>query len=155
MATNERISTPSRARARGRPTAYTAELGEQLCKLVGLGVPIGVACRAEGIGKRTLYRWREFGAAGREPYVGFVRKLNRSLAKAEAAITLHVVRAAQRDWRAGAWWLERRHPQRYGAKQTLRLEKGPGEMSDAELDNAIAKYGYVRASAPIEEHADE
>jgi len=146
MATDP-VSTPSRARARGgRPTAYTHELGERLCKLVGLGVPIVVACKAEGIGKRTLYRWREFGAAGREPYATFARKLEQGLAKAETAITLHVVRAAQRDWRAGAWWLERRHPKRYGSKQTLRVEKSPAELSDAELDTMIAQYGYVKAT---------
>lgn len=155
MATDP-VSTPSRARARGgRPTAYTPELGEQLCKLVGLGVPISIACKAEGIGKRTLYRWREQGKAGREPYRGFVRKLERALAKPAAAITLHVVRAAQRDWRAGAWWLERRHPKLYGNKQTIKHETSPAEMSDAELDAAIARYGYVRAGAPSEEDRDE
>jgi hypothetical protein len=150
MATDRRDPTPSRARERhagGRPTKYTPALGAQLCKLVSLGVAMNAACKAEGIGRKTLYRWREYGAQGREPYRTFVRQLNRSLAKAETAITLHVVRAAQRDWRAGAWWLERRAPDRYGPKQTLRVEKPLTELTEAELDAAIAQHGYTRSSS--------
>jgi hypothetical protein len=147
MAT-DRDSTRSRARgAGGRPSKYTPALGAQLCKLVSLGVAMTAACKAEGIGRKTLYRWREYGAQGREPYRSFVRDLNRSLAKAETAITLHVVRAAQRDWRAGAWWLERRAPDRYGPKQTVRLEKPLTELTEAELEAAIAQHGYTRATS--------
>jgi hypothetical protein len=132
-------------RQRGRPSKYTPELGQKLCALLAIGVPISVACRSEGVGKTTLHTWRAQGAAGVDPFAAFVAELERALAKAEAAITMHVVKAAQQDWRAGAWWLERRHPERYGAKQTVRVDQpAVAEMTEAELDAAVARHGYVR-----------
>lgn len=128
-----------------RPTKLTPEIGERLAKLIGVGIPMATACRAEGITKRTLKNWRNRGLAGEAPYDAFWEQIDRALAKAEAAITMNVIQAAKTDWRAGAWWLERRRPKTYGNKQTVRLEKPPAEMTDEELDAAIALHGYVKA----------
>lgn len=162
------VSGPSRARSSdpsvrkppelnppGRPTRYSDALGDQLCNLISAGVPMRVAARSLGIGRSTLYDWRNYGAQGIEPYVTFEAKLKRALSRAEASLTLNLVSAAKKDWRAAAWWLERRHPERYGAKQTMRVEKALPELSDAELDAAIAKHGYVRASASDLTQPDE
>jgi hypothetical protein len=134
----------------GRPTRYSDALADQLCNLIGAGVPIRVASRSLGIGRSTLYEWRDAGRRGLDPYVVFEAKIERALSRAETSLTLNLVRAAQKDWRAAAWWLERRHPERYGAKQTMRVEKAPAEMTEAELDEAIAKHGYVRAPSSSE-----
>lgn len=130
---------------RGRPSKFTPELGLSICRLVMTGVPIGEACRVQGIGRNTLHVWRTAGAAGRAPFAAFLEEIERAQAQAVASITMHVVKAAQKDWRAGAWWLERRCPELYGTKQTVRLEKAPADMSDAELDAAILAHGFVRA----------
>lgn len=137
----------------GRPTLYSDELGDQLCALIAGGVPIRLAARSLGIGRSTLYDWRAAGGEGLAPYVTFVAKLERALARVEATLTLSLTSAAKKDWRAAAWWLERRRPQRYGAKQTLRVEKPLNEISDAELDALIAKHGYVRASTQPQDEA--
>lgn len=110
-------------------------------------MPIAVACRQEGLGKRTLYDWRARGKTGEQPYAGFVNDLEHALARSEAAVVQTVVAAVADDWKAGAWWLERRFAARYGQRHHLKVEKAPGEMSDAELDAAIAQHGYVRATA--------
>lgn len=145
------VSDPSRARGTrprgrkpGRPTKFTPQLGAAVCKLIGLGVPIGAACQVEGVGRTTLRDWRKQGAAGVEPFDAFVVELERALATVEVQVTINVVKASKRDWRAGAWWLERRRPRRYGVKQTLRIEKKPEHMTDEELDAEIARHGYVR-----------
>lgn len=128
----------------GRPTKLTPELGSRLGRLISVGIPISTACQVEGITKKTLRNWRERAAAGEQDYADFVADLDQALAKAEVAVTMNVVKAAQVDWRAGAWWLERRRPDRYGAKQTVTIEKSPSDMSDAELDAALARHGYER-----------
>ena len=130
----------------GRPTLYTPELGVRIAKLVALGVAIGVACAAEGIGRATLYEWRAKSRDGRQPYAGFLAELERALARVEVEITKNVIAASKRDWRAGAWWLERRRPRRYALRQSLRVEKAPADMTDEELDAAIARAGYVPSS---------
>jgi hypothetical protein len=155
------ISGPSRARSTqasvrkpseldppqpGRPTRYSEELGDKICALIAAGVPMRLAARAHGIGRSTLYDWRQAGDAGLPPYAAFVAKLDLALARVETTLTVSLTSAARKDWRAAAWWLERRRPQRYGAKQTLRVEKPLNELSDSELDALIAKHGYVRSS---------
>ena len=103
-----------------------------------------LAARSLGVGRSTLYEWRAAGEAGLEPYADFAAQLKRSLGRVEVTLTLSVTAAARKDWRAAAWWLERRRPERYSSKQTVRVEKPINELSDAELDALIAKHGYVR-----------
>jgi len=37
-------------------------------------------------------------------------------ALSEARAVVLILRAAQTDWRASAWWLERRHPERWALR---------------------------------------
>lgn len=129
----------------GRPSKLTPELQARLTRLISIGIPIGVACEAEGITKKTLRNWRAKAEAGDAAYDSFVADMDQALAKAEVGVTMHVIKAAQHDWRAGAWWLERRRPEHYGTKQTVVIEKAPEQMSDEELDEALAKHGYALA----------
>jgi len=131
----------------GRPSVYSEARGKRICAMVAEGVPIAVACRIEGVGKSTLYEWRARGAAGDEPFAGFCAELERARDICEATITSRLVRASLFDWKAGAWWLERRRPQRYQAKQDITLHKSPAEMSDAELAAMMAEFGYAKAAA--------
>lgn len=159
------VSAPSRARRRpprlrkhpdppalppapnvgGRPSLYTPALHERVCALVAVRVPIRTACQLEGIGARTLYDWRERGKHGEEPFATFAQDLAIAVARSEATAVQFIATAAADNWKANAWWLERRFPKRYGAKQQLRVTKAPAEMTDDELEAAIAAHGYVRA----------
>lgn len=160
-----RVSAPSRARRRpprvrkhpdppplppapnvgGRPSLYTPALHERVCALVAVRVPIRTACQLEGIGARTLYDWRERGRSGEEPFATFEQDLAIAVARSEATAVQFIATAAADNWKANAWWLERRFPKRYGAKQQLRVTKAPAEMTDEELEAAIAAHGFVRA----------
>lgn len=128
-----------------RRVVYNRVLHERLCAMVAVGVPIATACQAEHINRSTYYDWRKRGQRGEQPFATFWADMQASLARAEASVVQRVTSASLEDWRAGAWYLERRFPQRYRQKQTLTVSKGPSDMSDAELDAAIAKYGFTRA----------
>jgi len=132
----------------GRPSSYTPALARAVCSAIASGLPVGVACRQHGIARQTLYDWRVQGRAGREPFAGFAARLERATAEAESRSVLAVVKAAKRDWRAAAWMLERRWPQRYALRQTVRVEKAPADMTDAELEAELERLGYVRAEPP-------
>jgi transposase-like protein len=129
----------------GRNTKYTRKKGEAICKLVSLGVTIPAAAATEGISKSTLYNWRNAGERGEKPFDGFLLMLEQALGKAEAAITLNVVRLSREDWKAGAWWLERHNPDMeqklQAAVQSLLEEVRPlmSESAYAELLQAIAQ----------------
>lgn len=134
----------------GRPTRCTPEVVDRLVKLVKIGVPTAVACRTEGLGKATMHRWRVEAAAGVEPYASLIAQLQVAQSQAAAQITMQLVKASQRDWKAAAWWLERRVPAHFAAKQSVRVQNVNTNMTDAELDEAMAKHGYVRAVDTVE-----
>lgn len=103
----------------GRPTKYTRAIGEQICKLVAAGVSVEAAAQSQGIGKRTVYDWRERGEAGDALYANFAVDLEKAMGNIEARLTMSVTAKAKADWRAGAWWLERRRPEVYGDQAAL------------------------------------
>lgn len=131
------------ARSGGRPLELTPQLRDQLAKLISLGIPVRVACQAEGIGKTAYYEWRSRGAAGEEPYASFFAAINAARAKSEASITLNLISATKTDWRAAAWWLEKLRPNRYGKRQTVVLKKHPSQMTDEEIAAEIAKLPHA------------
>lgn len=81
------------------------------------------------------------------PFVVFHLQMQRARAAAEMRIVQVIHKAAMAgDWRAGAWWLERTMPDRYGARDRLALEGSDGGpvkvetvVTVEELNSKLAK----------------
>ena len=99
-----------------RPTKLTEERADDLAVLLAAGVPVEVAARSVNVSRRTLDRWlrqdvfrervrqaRDAGPEGSE-------------AASEARLVVLLLRAAAHDWRASAWYLERRFPDRWAER---------------------------------------
>lgn len=101
-----------------------------------------------GIGSSTFYSWMERGEADveqdeRTPYREFVETVTRAEGFAEQTLVAEIRRSAKgfvdpetrerrgHDWKAAAFLLERRHPDRWGQKQTIKL---PGFVPRREVD---------------------
>ena len=123
---------------------FTSERAHAICALVRAGVSKKAAANQEGISEVCLHDWIKRGRLGERPYAVFAEEMEIAAGAAEATIVQKVFSAADGDWRAGAWWLERRNQAEYGAKQTVKVEKAPQEMSDPELDSELAAAGYVK-----------
>lgn len=82
-------------------------------------------------------------------YLRFYRAYRRGLAKSEFTDNMHIAKAAQSNWQAAAWRLERRFPNRYARKDIEIAVKsalddvlatlGNKSLSDDELLNAHYK----------------
>ena len=120
------------------------------------GLYVKTACELAGIGRSTFYDWKKRGKAGEKPYADFFERISTAEAKAEARLSTHVEKAAASEWRAAAWKLERRFPERYAEHKVNRvmlqaevesvLDQVAEHMSDAafaELLEAIAKVNGV------------
>ena len=118
-----------------RRTKCTPEVTASICKLVKAGVTISASAAIEGVGETTIHDWRERGRTGEEPFATFCEQLEASLAHAESVITQNVISMAAEDWRAGAWWLERRRARDYGNKVDV------AHSADETMQAALGKLG--------------
>jgi hypothetical protein len=112
----------------GRPSKLTESRMEKLIEALRSGAYRIDACRAVGIHYNTLLGWEKKGESENSgEYIEFLDALRK--AEAEAVITnVEVVtKAAQQgDWRAAAWFLEHKYPDKWA-----RVEKR------ADQDNGI------------------
>jgi hypothetical protein len=105
----------------GRPTKLTAQCRDDLTILLAHGVPVGVAAKSVGVSARTLRRWMQ--ESDLRERVAEIRAARRgdpggSGARLEARLAVLILKASEHDWRASAWWLERRYPERWGAERS-------------------------------------
>ena len=94
----------------------TEERADDLVVLLAAGVPVKVAARAVNVSRRTLDRWlRQDELRERVKQARAVGPVSTE-AVTEARLVVLLARAAQFDWRAAAWWLERRWPERWAER---------------------------------------
>lgn len=120
-----------------RPTKFDQTTAAVILKAVADGLPNETAARLAGIAERTLYHWLRRGRAGEEPFFQFFHELKKQQAQA-VSDAVGVIRAAAKrgQWKAAAWWLERRHPDLYGSdrKRVRELERLVSEITRQRAD---------------------
>jgi transposase-like protein len=140
-----------------RPTLFTAARAALIIRTIReTGCSLGAAARVAGIGESTLRDWRKRGAdelsqsedpaepmpeRAPESFGEFVVALEQALAGIESMLTKCLVDAAAKDWRAAAWWLERRRPETYGANPT----------ADDKAPEPRVEYRFIDAKAASDE----
>jgi hypothetical protein len=140
---------------RGRPEKLTDDIRKDIIKVIRSGNYIETACAYVGINKTTFYDWLKKGAREKQrvednprakvrkdlqKYVDFSEEVDKALAHAEIRDVAIIGKAAEKEWQAAAWRLERKFPDRWGRKDKHALEHtgkegGPIETSQKqELD---------------------
>lgn len=99
----------SNAGAKGK---YDKETAEQLIEVVRAGNYISVACGAVGIAKSTLYEWIKTKPE-------FSNAIKKARHEAQARNVAIIAKAATKQWQAAAWYLERKHPEKWAHKQKI------------------------------------
>jgi len=168
MSTKTVAKRPAK-RPRGRPKGRTLLLDdvkrEELLNLITLGVPISKCVAMVGIGENTFYHWMSRGMIERERlntvpnakpkpeekiYINFWESVTRARAEAVAKkVAVISSAAAQGDWKASAWWLERQVPEEFGRIERQEiLSQSISEVrvtvSMGELQDKIAKVLEAR-----------
>lgn len=112
-----------------RKIKLTPALQERLVTAIQVGNYAKVAAEMVGIGETTFYRWMEEGAdpKGRKIFREFRESIKRAEAEAEVSNVATVRLAANGGtWQAAAWYLERKHFDRWGRKDKVQQEiSGP------------------------------
>jgi hypothetical protein len=120
-----------------RPTDLTPELGAEIVRVVGEGLPLSKAADFVGISYRTLCRWMK---RTDPPYDVFCHDLK----QAKAAVQLRMVGEIQKgvqNWQARAWYLERSDPKNWGRQDRLEVKdkRPPDKLSDEELTQRLER----------------
>lgn len=130
----------SRPHPIGRPSKLTSEMIEQLCDLLIEGSTIARSAVLTGISESTIYRWLVMGKSeGADPiYVELVARVGEAIESSEFELLQRMRIAGSKPdyWRATAWMLERRFPEKYGKNvsaqdggQSGKPDSGPSGLA--------------------------
>ena len=109
-----------------RPTKYNEERAAQIEQAIGVGATRKLACLYAGIDIGTLENWEK-------RYSVFSERLKKAEGRASIGWLAKIEKAANEEWQAAAWKLERRYPQDYGRKVTEVTGAGGKELLPLDL----------------------
>lgn len=144
----------------GARSILTDELIERIGSFIEKGNFYSTTIKAVGIAEMTFYTWKrrgleliEEGKKGSSTFekqcIKLVHALNEAEAKAEAKHVENINKHSLDDWKASAWYLERKHNERWGRKETTKLEGGLtntnanidlSQLSDDEIEALLKKF---------------
>lgn len=136
---------------RGRKPKLTPEILQRIVELVRIGNYLDASAASCGIHRSTLHRWLVKGEEqSHGMYRQFFLAIDRAQGEAELRDCVLIAKAAQTDWRAAAWRLERRAPRKFGAQiqATLREEV---ESMVAHLETVLDRSTFEKVVAAIEQ----
>jgi len=114
----DNLNKKDKSKSRAKNTKYTALLAHQICEHVSKGIPMRQAAQALGISEATFHRWRnekeEFGDM-----------VNQAIGVSEARLITEI--STSEDWRAKAWILERRFPDRWSKREQIDMNVSKSE----------------------------
>ena len=130
----------SRPHPIGRPPKLTPEMIEQICDLLIQGSTIAGAAMLTGISESTIYRWLAMGKAeGADSiFVELVARVAEAIESSEFELLqrMRIAGSKPDHWRATAWMLERRFPEKYGKNvithiggQSVKSDSGPSGLA--------------------------
>lgn len=100
----------------GRPTSFTAAKASRIIESIRRGLPFKLAAAAGGISYNTFIRWRNEGS--RPESARHLREFCHQVRVAESEAAERflglIETAAERNWQAAAWMLEKRYPDIFG-----------------------------------------
>jgi transposase len=103
-------------RKNGRPFAITKEKEEILIKLLSDGVSQHKAAVYIGVNEKTIIEHKD-------RFPEFMERLEKANLETHKLAHKSIKVGMLKDWRAGAWWLERTEPERFKEKKEVELTK--------------------------------
>ncbi len=128
-----------------RPSKLSEEIIETICARLVEGVSVEAASEAAGVHRSTFYYWLK--RASEEGASELHLKLAREVCEAQALAEAHLVGIMRRaalegssgDWRAAAWLLARRHPDRWSEKREIQISQEQKSDGTKEVLSMLAQ----------------
>lgn len=114
----------------------TQEIMGRIVAAMKCGAYPETAAAFAGVSKSQLQAWLTHGANNPESDEGkFHFVFSKVMAQVEKDLNETIRRAAMKDWKAAAWLLERKHPERYGKRQVIQIGTGVDHSTELDLAN--------------------
>jgi transposase len=134
-------TTKKRTLPKGRPSKFTPEIKDSICEYISQGNYLDTSCRLAGIDYTTFRGWMVKGEQeGKGEYFEFLRQVRLAEAQAEAERVRLILQAGRLDdWKANAWYLERKYPERWGKKDQLdaKIQSQHTETTELKIEQQI------------------
>ena len=111
----------------GRPSKLTTETKGKLVNALSAGAHIEIACIYAGIDTATYCRWAAIARNSTpenpapKEYLELAETIEQATVQGEITTLASIKKASADDWRAGAWLLERRHPDRWASSHRIQV----------------------------------
>lgn len=144
---NERAFRKANPNNAGRPCKLTPEITETICGFIMRGAYIETAAICAGITKQTFYTWmkqaNEHKTAGKtSDFTKLLDSVEKAMANSELKSIESIHKAAEKNWFAAAWRLERQFPKRWA------LGKREEEVNDENKPTTEVTLNYSLDSDP-------
>ena len=121
----------------GRPSKLTPALQAQIVEALRAGNFAEVAARHVGIASSTFYDWMKRGANGERRFSEFADAISEAEAFAQARAVTIIANAMAVDWRAAAFFLERKFQEQWGRHD--RTDVTMTTKRDEDLERRLLK----------------
>lgn len=123
----------------GRETKLNKEMIAEISSYIELGFTIKDTCEAVGIEQSTFFNWKNQGKLDKEngiksEFLEFLESIKKGKHKIKQLMLSKIVQAANENWNAAAWWVERNFPEDYSLKPELRKIKNKSKSKKVESD---------------------
>lgn len=151
MVKNNQKRAITRTRKRGARSKKTPQVMAGICEAIRRGMPFERAAQLNGISRSTLLKWRNEDAE-------FSRLVDEACAVSEVLLLEAIQEKTSEDWRAAAWILQKRFPERYADRRELEVNVGKSDGRDeviAMMEQTKELYlGSQKLTTDSEEPAD-
>jgi hypothetical protein len=127
--------------------AVTDEAIERLLKGLSLGMTRTAAAAHAGFSRTTLYRMIANDADGT-----LVTAIEKAEDSAEGTYTGIIAQAADKNWQAAAWWLERRRPAEFARRERLEMTGKDGGPIDHRSVSELPDHERAALAEAIRSH---
>ena len=128
-----------------------------LCQALKSGNTKKNACLLAGCSETQLYKWLRDPNCELEDTLAhqFASSIKKSMAEAQNRNVVLIQKAAQTNWQASAWYLERSDPTNWGKRERHEVSGPDGKpietvaiteqaLDDASLETVLTKYSKAR-----------
>lgn len=95
---------------KGRPSKFTKDRRERIVQAIQAGCTYEMAADYAGVTRSTLWNWLKKGEDPKQKsYCTFLDQVKKAEVEGAMVHLGTIAQASQKDWKASAWMLERRH----------------------------------------------